>query len=164
MTETHPGRGVLSTEPATPTNTGSGDASAGAKATGADATGADATGADAPRVERSKVQNASLIFVLGSVAIIGVTLAMTTGEETWRGMAHFGGWALGLLLVLEFLRMSLEGLGLLVLVNGTQDHKITLIEALELTLEGYFIGQLIPVSAAGVPYQAFLLTRKGVRA
>ncbi len=169
MTKTHLGRGVLSTEPATPRNTGSGGASAGAettgaKVTGSEATGADATGADAPRVERSKIQNAGLIFVLGSVAIIAVTLAMTTGEETWRGVARFGGWALGLLIVLEFLRMSLEGLGLLVLVNGTQDKKITLIEALELTLEGYFIGQLIPVSAAGVPYQAFLLTRKGVRA
>ncbi len=98
------------------------------------------------------------------MAIIGITLAMTTGEETWHGVARFGGWALALLLVLEFLRMSLEGLGLLILVNGTQDKKISLIEALELTLEGYFIGQLIPISAASVPYQAFLLARKGVRA
>ncbi len=102
--------------------------------------------------------------MLGSVAIIGVTLAVTTGEETWHGVARFGVWALALLLVLEFLRISLEGLGLLILVNGTQDKKITLTEALELTLEGYFISQLIPISAAGVPYQSFLLTRKGVRA
>jgi uncharacterized protein (TIRG00374 family) len=60
--------------------------------------------------------------------------------------------------------MVLEAFGLLILVNGTQDRKITLTESLELTLEAYFIGQLIPLSAAGVPYQGFLLTRKGVRA
>ena len=63
-----------------------------------------------------------------------------------------------------FFRVVLEALGLLVLVNGTQGEKIAVLESLELTLEGYFIGQLIPVSAAGVPYQAFLLTRKGIRA
>lgn len=79
-------------------------------------------------------------------------------------MIAFGGWLVVLLLVAEVLRMSLEALGLLVLVNGTQDEKISPIEAIELTVEGYFIGQLVPISAAGVPYQGFLLTRKGVRA
>ena len=93
-----------------------------------------------------------------------MTLFLTTDEQTWEGVASFGGWLVGLLLVAEFVRMALEALSLLVLVNGTQDEKITAVEALELTVEGYFIGQLIPVSAAGVPYQGFLLTRKGVRA
>ncbi len=79
-------------------------------------------------------------------------------------MVAFGGWLVAALFVIEFVKMALEALGLLVLVNGTQEEKITLIEALELTLEGYFIGQLIPISAAGVPYQGYLLTRKGVRA
>jgi uncharacterized protein (TIRG00374 family) len=149
LAEARPGRRLLRTEPETRTIIGTGDT---------------ILGGDVPRVERSKIQNAALIFVLGSVAIIGITLAMTTGEETWHGVARFGGWLLALLLVLEFLRMVLEAFGLFILVNGTQDRKITLIEALELTLEGYFIGQLIPVSAASVPYQGFLLTRKGVRA
>jgi uncharacterized protein (TIRG00374 family) len=91
-------------------------------------------------------------------------LVVTTDDETWRGVATFGAWLVALIFGVAFFRMVLEALGLLVLVNGTQDEKITVLEALELTLEGYFIGQLIPVSAAGVPYQAFLLTRKGVRA
>ncbi|MBN2565961.1 MAG: flippase-like domain-containing protein [Candidatus Eisenbacteria bacterium] len=95
---------------------------------------------------------------------MAVTVALTAGEDTWRGMVSFGGWLVALLFVVVFLRMVLESLSLLVLVNGTQDGKITLIEALELTIEGYFISQLIPISAAGVPYQAFILTRKGVRA
>lgn len=119
---------------------------------------------EAPKLERSKLNRTSLIFFLGSLGIIAVTLAMTMKEETWSGILSFGGWLIGALFVVEFLRMVLEALGLLVLVNGTQDEKITLVEALELTLEGFFVGQLIPVSAAGVPYQAFILTRKGVRA
>ena len=119
---------------------------------------------EAPRLPRSKIRRAALIFVLGSIVILAVTLFLTTDEQTWEGVASFGGWLVGLLLVAEFVRMALEALSLLVLVNGTQDEKITAVEALELTVEGYFIGQLIPVSAAGVPYQGFLLTRKGVRA
>ncbi len=102
--------------------------------------------------------------MVGSIAILAATLAFTTDEETWRGVLQFGGWFVALLFAVESLRMLLEALGLLVLVNGTQEEKITLTESLELTLEGYFIGQLIPLSAAGVPYQGFLLARKGVRA
>ena len=105
-----------------------------------------------------------MIFLVGSIVIIAITLVVTTADETWLGVATFGGWLVAILFAVAFFRMVLEGLGLLVLVNGTQDEKITVLEALELTLEGYFIGQLIPVSAAGVPYQGFLLTRKGIRA
>jgi len=104
------------------------------------------------------------VFVVGSVAIMAVTLVVTTDDATWRGVASFGLGLILLLFVAEFMRMALESLALLVLVNGTQDERITAVEALELTIEGYFIGQLIPISAAGVPYQGFLLTRKGVRA
>jgi uncharacterized protein (TIRG00374 family) len=117
-----------------------------------------------PPLERSKIRRAAIIFVVGSIAIIGITLLATTAEETWRGVATFGWWIIAALFGVAFFRMVLEGLGLLVLVNGTQHEKITVLESLELTLEGYFIGQLIPVSAAGVPYQGFLLTRKGIRA
>ncbi len=117
-----------------------------------------------PRVERSKLQHAAVFFVIGSLIILGATLAFTTGEETWQGVSRFGSGMLLALLGLVALRTVLESLGLLVLVNGTQDARISLIEAVELTLEGYFIWQLIPASAAGVPYQAYLLTRKGVRA
>ncbi len=95
---------------------------------------------------------------------MAVTVVVTTDEATWDGMRSFGVWLLALLFVAEFFRMVLESLALLVLVNGTQDEKITAVEAFELTIEGYFVGQLIPISAAGVPYQGFLLTRKGVRA
>ena len=102
--------------------------------------------------------------MVGSIAIMAVTVYVTTGEETWHGVLSFGAWLLALLFVAEFFRMVFESLALLVLVNGTQDEKITAIEAFELTIEGYFVGQLIPISAAGVPYQGFLLTRKGVRA
>jgi uncharacterized protein (TIRG00374 family) len=115
-------------------------------------------------LDRSKLRRAAVVFVVGSVVIMAVTLAVTTGEETWRGVASFGPALILLLFVAEFARMALEALALLVLVNGTQAAKITVLEALELTVEGYFIGQLIPISAAGVPYQGFLLTRKGVRA
>jgi uncharacterized protein (TIRG00374 family) len=118
----------------------------------------------APKLERSKIRRAALIFVVGSIAILSVTLALTTDDQTWRGMVAFGGWLVALLFVAEFVRMALESLSLMVLVNGTQGGKITMIEALELTVEGYFLSQLIPITAAGVPYQAFLLTRKGVRA
>jgi hypothetical protein len=117
-----------------------------------------------PQIERSKIGRAAVIFIVGSLAIIGITLVLTTDDATWRGVAAFGGLLLATLFVVAFVRMVLESLGLLVLVNGTQDEKITVLESLELTLEGYFIGQLIPVSAAGVPYQGFLLTRKGIRA
>ncbi len=95
---------------------------------------------------------------------MAVTLIITTGDETWRGMASFGFGLVAILLGIEAIRMALEALSLVVLVNGTQDEKITWVEALELTVEGFFIGQLMPISAAGVPYQGFLLTRKGVRA
>jgi len=95
---------------------------------------------------------------------MAVTVIVTTGDETWHGVLSFGVWLVVLLFVAEFLRMVLESVALRVLVNGTQDEKITAIEALELTIEGYFVGQLIPITAAGVPYQGFLLTRKGVRA
>jgi len=122
------------------------------------------TDVTAPRLDRSKLSRAAIIFVVGSVAILAVTLLVTTDDETWRGVASFGVGLVLLLIVAEFIRMALESLALVVLVNGTQDEKITPIEALELTVEGYFIGQLIPISAAGVPYQGFLLTRKGVRA
>ncbi len=88
---------------------------------------------------------------------------VTIDEETWRGVASFGHWLLAGLLGVVAVRMVLEALGLLVLVNGSQDEESSLLEALGVTVEGYFVGQLIPVSAAGVPYQAFLLTRKGVR-
>lgn len=95
---------------------------------------------------------------------MAVTVIVTTDDETWHGVLSFGVWPVVLLLAAEFLRMALESVALRVLVNGTQDEKITAIEALELTIEGYFVGQLMPISAAGVPYQGFLLTRKGVRA
>jgi uncharacterized protein (TIRG00374 family) len=118
----------------------------------------------APSLDRSKLRRAALIFVVGSIAILTVTVVATTDDETWRGVLSFGLGLLALLFVAEFLRMFLESMALLVLVNGTQEEKITAIEAFELTIEGYFVGQLIPISAAGVPYQGFLLTRKGVRA
>ena len=95
---------------------------------------------------------------------MAVTVLVTTEDETWRGVLSFGVGLIILLFVAEFMRMVLESLALLILVNGTQDEKITAIEAFELTIEGFFVGQLIPISAAGVPYQGFLLTRKGVRA
>lgn len=118
----------------------------------------------APTLDRSKLRRAAIIFVVGSIAIMAVTVYVTTDEATWHGVLSFGVGLLALLFVAEFLRMLFESLALLVLVNGTQDEKITAIEAFELTIEGYFVGQLIPISAAGVPYQGFLLTRKGVRA
>lgn len=122
-------------------------------------------GSDRPRVEGSKLRHGAVFFVIGSLAILAGTLALTTGEETWHGVARFGVWMLVALFALAALRTIIEALSLLVLVNRTQDAaRITLLEAVELTLEGYFIWQLIPASAAGVPYQAFLLTRKGVRA
>jgi len=95
---------------------------------------------------------------------MAVTVLVTTDEDTWHGVLSFGLWLIALLFVAEFMRMVLESVALLVLVNGIQDEKITVREALEITVEGYFVGQLIPISAAGVPYQGFLLTRKGVRA
>lgn len=110
------------------------------------------------------MHRAAFIFLLGSLAIIAITLLATIEEDTWRGVASFGGWLIGGLFGVIFVRMALEGLGLLVLVNGTQDTKLSVLETLELTIEGYFVAQLIPVSAAGVPYQGFLLTRKGIRA
>ncbi|MFH1502866.1 MAG: flippase-like domain-containing protein [Candidatus Eisenbacteria bacterium] len=114
-------------------------------------------------LEHSKVRRAAFIFLIGSLAILAATLLVTTDEETWWGVASFGGVLIAALFGIVLLRMVLEGLGLLVLVNGTQEAKLSVLESLELTLEGYFIAQLIPVSAAGVPYQGFLLTRKGVR-
>ncbi len=94
---------------------------------------------------------------------MAVTVIVTTDDETWHGVLSFGVWLVALLLVAESMRMVLESLALLVLVNGIQDEKITVIEALELTIEGFSVGQLMPISAAGVTYQGFLLTRKGVR-
>jgi len=91
-------------------------------------------------------------------------LLLTTDEETWRGVASFGGWLTAGLFAIMFLRMLLEGVALLVLVNGTQETKLSVVESFVLTVESYFITQLIPLTAAGVPYQAYLLTRKGVRA
>ena len=95
---------------------------------------------------------------------MAVTVIVTTDDETWRGVLSFGVWLLALLLAAESMRMLLESLALRVLINGMQDKKVTAMEALELTVEGYFVGQLMPFSAAGVLYQGFLLTRKGVRA
>ena len=123
-----------------------------------------ATELTAPSLDRSKLRRAAWVFVVGSVAIMAVTVLVTTDDATWRGVLSFGVGLLALLLVAEFFRMLLESLALLVLVNGTQNEKITAVEAFELTIEGFFVGQLIPISAAGVPYQGFLLTRKGVRA
>ena len=117
-----------------------------------------------PALEHSKIRRAAFVFLLGSLAIIAVTLVATIEEGTWRGVASFGGRIIAVLFGVVLARMALEGLGLLVLVNGTQETKLSVLESLELTIEGYFVAQLIPVSAAGVPYQAFLLTRKGVRA
>ncbi len=115
-------------------------------------------------LDRSRIVRAIFVFLLGSLAIMAITLFATTDQQTWRGVASFGGLLIAALFAVILLRMFLEGLGLLVLVNGTQDAKLSVLESLELTLEGYFIAQLIPVSAAGVPYQGFLLVRKGVRA
>jgi len=119
---------------------------------------------DRPRVEGSKLRSGAIFFVIGSLAILAATLALTTGEETWHGVARFGIWMLAALFALVALRIVLESLSLLVLINHTQEARISLREAVKLTLEGFFIWQLIPASGAGVPYQAFLLTRKGVRA
>lgn len=117
----------------------------------------------APALEQSRLRRAGLVFVLGSVALLTIVVAATTGAGTWAAIARFGGWLIGALFAVEFLRIALESLGLMVLVNGTQDEKLGLAHALELTLESYFVGHLIPVTAAGVPYQAYLLTRRGVR-
>jgi len=117
-----------------------------------------------PTLERSKLRNAAIVFVLGSVALLALALAFTTGDRTWTAIGEFGGWLIAVLFAVEFVRVGLEALGLFVLVNGTQDEKIGLRHCYSLTLEAYFVGQLIPVTAAGVPYQAFLLTRRGVRA
>jgi uncharacterized protein (TIRG00374 family) len=118
----------------------------------------------APGLDRSKLRRAAIVFIVGSITIMAVTVIVTTDDETWLGVLSFGPWLVGLLFVAESLRMVLESLALLVLVNGIQDEKITAIEALEVTIEGHFVGQLMPISAAGVPYQGFLLIRKGVRA
>ncbi|MBD3348446.1 MAG: flippase-like domain-containing protein [Candidatus Eisenbacteria bacterium] len=117
-----------------------------------------------PRIEGSKVRRAAFVFLLGSLAIMAITLFVTTDEETWQGMASFGGLLIAALFGIMLVRMGLEAVGLLILVNGTQDTKLRLHETFLLTVESYFITQLIPVTAAGVPYQAYLLTRKGVRA
>jgi len=115
-------------------------------------------------MEMSKVRRAAFVFLLGSLAIMAITLVLTTDEETWRGVASFGAWLIAALFGVMFARMLLEGLALLVLVNGTQEAKLGVWESFVLTVESYFITQLIPLTAAGVPYQAYLLTRKGVRA
>ena len=115
-------------------------------------------------MDRSKLRRAAIIFIVGSMVIMAVTVIVTTEDETWHGVLSFGVGLLALLLVAESMRMVLESLALLVLVNGMQDKKITAIEALELTVEGFSVGQLMPFSAVGVAYQGFLLTRKGVRA
>lgn len=115
-------------------------------------------------LEQSRLRRAALVFVLGSVAILASVLWATTGSGTWTAIGRFGGWLIAALFAIEFLRMALEALGLMVLVNGTQDERVGLSHALELTFESYFVGQLIPAAAAGVPYQAYLLTRRGVRA
>ncbi len=117
-----------------------------------------------PVLEQSKIRRAAFVFLLGSLAIIAVTLVVTIDEDTWRGVASFGGRIIAVLFGVMVARMVLESLGLLVLVNGTQETKLSVLESLELTIESYFVAQLIPVSAAGVPYQGFLLTRKGIRA
>jgi glycosyltransferase 2 family protein len=116
-----------------------------------------------PRLQTSKIRRAALIFVIGSIAILTVTVMLTSGRDTWQAVAKFGGGLLVVLFAIETLRMVVEAMGLHVLVNGTQGGKISAIEALELTVESYFVGQLIPLSAAGVPYQAYLLTTKGVK-
>ena len=114
-------------------------------------------------LDRSRLRRAAIVFVVGSIAIMAVTVIVTTDEETWHGVLSFGVGLLALLLAAESMRMLLESLALRVLINGMQDKKVTAMEALELTVEGYFVGQLMPFSAAGVLYQGFLLTRKGVR-
>jgi len=119
---------------------------------------------DVPRLPFSKIRRAAAIFVLGSVVILAVTLWLTTDESTWSGVVGFGAVLIGVLFLVQFIRMVLEALGLLVLLRASGEPCISFIESLELTVEGYFVGQLIPLSAAGVPYQAFLLVRKGVRA
>ena len=117
-----------------------------------------------PALEQSRLRRAALVFVLGSVAILAIVVAATTGAGTWAAIGRFGGWLIAALFGVEFLRIALEAFGLMVLVNGTQDEKVDLPHALELTFESYFVGQLIPAAAVGVPYQAYLLTRRGVRA
>lgn len=117
-----------------------------------------------PALEQSRLRRAALVFVIGSVAILAIVVTATTGADTWTAIGRFGGWLIAVLFAVQFLRVALEALGLMVLVNGTQDEKLSLAHALELTLESYFVGQLIPATAAGVPYQAYLLTRRGVRA
>jgi uncharacterized protein (TIRG00374 family) len=117
-----------------------------------------------PALEQSRLRRAALVFVLGSVAILAVVVTATTGADTWAAFGRFGGWLIAALFAVQALRIALEALGLMVLVNGTQEERVGLPHALELTLESYFVGQLLPVTAAGVPYQAYLLTRRGVRA
>jgi uncharacterized protein (TIRG00374 family) len=117
-----------------------------------------------PSLERSRLRNAALVFVLGSVAILAGVLWATTGAGTWAAIGAFGAWLVAALLAVEFVRMAIETAALMVLVHGTQNARIGFRHALALTLESYFIGQLIPATAAGVPYQAYLLTRRGVRA
>jgi len=117
-----------------------------------------------PALERSRLRNAALVFVLGSVAILAGVLWATTGSDTLTAFGRFGGRLIAALFAVEFLRMALEATGLMVLVNGTQDERVSFRHAFALTLESYFVGQLIPMAAVGVPYQAYLLTRRGVRA
>jgi uncharacterized protein (TIRG00374 family) len=119
---------------------------------------------EAPRLPYAKIRRAAAVFVLGSVAILAATLLLTTDETTWRGVVSFGAVLVVVLFLVQFLRMVLEALGLLVLLRASGEPGVSFMESLELTVEGYFVGQLIPLSAAGVPYQAFLLVRKGVRA
>jgi len=119
---------------------------------------------DAPRLPYSRIRRAAAIFVLGSVIILAVTLFMTTDETTWEGVVSFGVFMLVLLFVVQLMRIVLEALGLVVLLRASDEPRVSFGAALELTIEAYFVGQLIPLSAAGVPYQAFLLIRKGVRA
>ena len=119
---------------------------------------------EAPRLPFAKIRRAAAIFVLGSIAILTVTLFLTTDETTWEGVVSFGAALIVVLFVVQLMRMVLEALGLLVLLRASGEPSVSLIESIELTVEGYFVGQLIPLSAAGVPYQAYLLVRKGVRA
>ena len=43
--------------------------------------------AERPALEQSKIRRAAFVFLLGSLAIIVVTLVATIKEETWRGAA-----------------------------------------------------------------------------
>ncbi len=101
-----------------------------------------------------------LVYIFLSLVVLLTLFFTTSGSRELRVFLHLRWAYLAPLLLVIFLRIIFDGLGLQVLVP--KSVTLSLSEAIKIRLMGIYFAVAVPISSSHVYFQAYLLSRYGL--